>query len=82
LGQRELFPPSRRLSRPPAHVDAPARPRARRSPFEKQDRSRTGSQLILHRDPSLPMVAVNLWYHVGPAYEPPGRSGFAHLSSI
>jgi zinc protease len=24
-------------------------------------------------------VAVNLWYHVGPANEPPGRSGFAHL---
>ena len=25
------------------------------------------------------MVAVNLWYHVGPANEEPGRTGFAHL---
>src|SRR5258707_941247 len=25
------------------------------------------------------MVAVNLWYHVGPANEVPGRTGFAHL---
>ena len=25
------------------------------------------------------MVAVNLWYHVGPANEIPGRTGFAHL---
>jgi zinc protease len=38
-----------------------------------------GLTVILHRDPSLPLVAVNLWYHVGPANEPPGRSGFAHL---
>jgi zinc protease len=38
-----------------------------------------GLSLILHRDTSLPLVAVNLWYHVGPANEPRGRSGFAHL---
>jgi zinc protease len=38
-----------------------------------------GLTVILHRDPSLPLVAVNLWYHVGPANEPAGRSGFAHL---
>jgi zinc protease len=38
-----------------------------------------GLELILHRDPSLPLVAVNIWYHVGPANEPRGRSGFAHL---
>src|SRR4029078_11943951 len=25
------------------------------------------------------MVAVNLWYHVGPANEEKGRTGFAHL---
>jgi zinc protease len=35
--------------------------------------------VILHRDTSLPLVAVSVWYHVGPANEPPGRSGFAHL---
>ena len=56
---------------------APARP-ALTLPFEKLTLE-NGLTLILHRDPSLPLVAVNIWYHVGPAYEPPGRSGFAHL---
>jgi zinc protease len=56
---------------------APARP-ALTLPFEKSTLE-NGLTLILHRDPTLPLVAVNVWYHVGPAYEPPGRSGFAHL---
>ncbi len=47
-------------------------------PFEKYTLA-NGLEVILHRDSSLPRVAVNLWYHVGPANEPPGRSGFAHL---
>ena len=38
-----------------------------------------GLHVILHRDPSVPMVAVNLWYHVGSGHEAPGRTGFAHL---
>src|SRR5580765_3836676 len=38
-----------------------------------------GLEVILHRDTSLPLVAVNLWYHVGPSNEPAKRSGFAHL---
>jgi predicted Zn-dependent peptidase len=38
-----------------------------------------GLTVILHRDPSLPRVAVNLWYRVGSADEKPGRTGFAHL---
>ena len=38
-----------------------------------------GLEVILHQDRSLPLVAVNVWYHVGPANEPRGRSGFAHL---
>ncbi len=38
-----------------------------------------GLQVILHHDASLPLVAVNVWYHVGPVNEPKGRSGFAHL---
>lgn len=38
-----------------------------------------GLEVLVHRDPTLPLVAVNLWYHVGPSVEPPGRSGFAHL---
>jgi zinc protease len=38
-----------------------------------------GLEVILSRKPELPMVAVNLWYHVGPAHEAKGRTGFAHL---
>ncbi len=38
-----------------------------------------GLKVNLHRDPSLPLVAINLWYHVGSKNERPGRTGFAHL---
>src|SRR5215470_2045426 len=38
-----------------------------------------GLEVILSEDHRLPLVAVNLWYHVGPAYEAEGRTGFAHL---
>ena len=38
-----------------------------------------GLKVIFSQDKRLPMVAVNLWYHVGPANEIPGRTGFAHL---
>jgi zinc protease len=38
-----------------------------------------GLEVIIAPDPSVPIVAVNLWYHVGSGYEVPGRSGFAHL---
>ena len=38
-----------------------------------------GLTAILHRDTSVPVVAVNVWYHVGSANERPGRTGFAHL---
>jgi zinc protease len=38
-----------------------------------------GLRVIIHEDRRLPMVAVNLWYHVGPANEAAGRTGFAHL---
>jgi zinc protease len=38
-----------------------------------------GLDVILSEDHRLPLVAVNLWYHVGPANERPGRTGFAHL---
>jgi len=46
--------------------------------FEKYKLA-NGLTVILHSDRSLPLVAVNVWYHVGPANEPPHRSGFAHL---
>ncbi len=38
-----------------------------------------GLRVIIHEDRRLPMVAVNLWYHVGSKDEQPGRTGFAHL---
>jgi zinc protease len=38
-----------------------------------------GLEVILSEDHRLPMVAVSIWYHVGPANELPGRTGFAHL---
>ena len=38
-----------------------------------------GLDVILHEDHHVPIVAVNLWYHVGSKNEQPGRTGFAHL---
>jgi zinc protease len=38
-----------------------------------------GLHVILHEDHTVPMVSVNVWYHVGSAREKPGRTGFAHL---
>jgi len=38
-----------------------------------------GLRVIVHEDRRLPMVAVNIWYHVGSKNERPGRTGFAHL---
>jgi len=38
-----------------------------------------GLRVILHEDHSVPMVSVNMWYHVGSAREKEQRTGFAHL---
>ena len=38
-----------------------------------------GLRVIVHTDRKAPIVAVNIWYHVGSKDEPAGRSGFAHL---
>jgi zinc protease len=65
---------------------APAKPAAAKTAtlavpqlkFEKYKLD-NGLEVILSEDHRLPMVAVNLWYHVGPANELPGRTGFAHL---
>ncbi len=38
-----------------------------------------GLRLIVHEDPKAPIVAVNIWYHVGSKNERPGKTGFAHL---
>ncbi len=61
----------------------PAAPRAGRAdalsvPYTQFTLS-NGLHVILHEDHSVPMVAVNVWYHAGSANERPGRTGFAHL---
>src|SRR6478672_13491882 len=38
-----------------------------------------GLHVILHEDHTVPLITVNVWYHVGSANERPGRTGFAHL---
>jgi predicted Zn-dependent peptidase len=38
-----------------------------------------GLTVVVHEDHKAPIVAVNLWYHVGSKNEKPGRTGFAHL---
>ena len=44
-----------------------------------QFRLPNGLTVILHEDHSVPLVTVNVWYHVGSARERTGRTGFAHL---
>jgi len=38
-----------------------------------------GLTLVVHEDHKAPIVAVDVWYHVGSKDERPGRTGFAHL---
>ncbi|MGI8467564.1 MAG: M16 family metallopeptidase, partial [Pyrinomonadaceae bacterium] len=40
---------------------------------------KNGLTVVMHPDKSTPIVAVNVWYHVGSKNESPGRTGFAHL---
>ncbi len=47
-------------------------------PFTKRTLA-NGLDVIVHEDQHVPIVAVNVWYHVGSKNERPGRTGFAHL---
>ncbi|MDX1443148.1 MAG: pitrilysin family protein [Gammaproteobacteria bacterium] len=47
-------------------------------PYEKYELD-NGLTLIVHQDSKAPIVAVNVWYHVGSKDEPEGKTGFAHL---
>ncbi|HEX2694961.1 MAG TPA: pitrilysin family protein, partial [Acidobacteriota bacterium] len=47
-------------------------------PFQKFTLD-NGLTLIVHEDHKAPIVAFNVWYHVGSKNEKPGRTGFAHL---
>ena len=65
------------LSSVPLAAQSPA-PRRLEVPY-RQVTLANGLTVILHRDASVPVVSVNVWYHVGSANERPGRTGFAHL---
>jgi len=80
--------PAAPLAKTPAKAaaQAPAKPAAAKpAPLEvpqlkfEKYKLENGLEVILSEDHRLPMVAVNLWYHVGAANEVPGRTGFAHL---
>jgi len=47
-------------------------------PYEKYQLP-NGLEVILSQDRTLPLVTVDIWYHVGAANEEPTRTGFAHL---
>jgi zinc protease len=47
-------------------------------PFSKRTLD-NGLDVIVHEDHHVPIVAVNVWYHVGSKNERPGATGFAHL---
>src|SRR6187455_878373 len=62
----------------PAVIAAQSPARPLEVPY-RQFQLANGLNVILHQDRSVPVVAVNVWYHVGSANERPGRTGFAHL---
>src|SRR6476660_6983679 len=62
----------------PAAAQAPAPPAKIELPYT-QFTLANGLRVILHEDHSVPMVSVNMWYHVGSAREKEKRTGFAHL---
>jgi zinc protease len=68
-----LGAPTAALAAPKA--SGPALPEVR---FEKYELA-NGLDVILHEDHTLPVVAINVWYHVGSKNEKRGRTGFAHL---
>lgn len=72
-----LFPVLACAPAPPAETGADASGELE-LPFEEFTLD-NGLQVLLHQDPSDPVVAVAVLYHVGSARETPGRTGFAHL---
>lgn len=78
-----IFPPAMTLAqknnmsnkKPVATEDAATLPPIKVTEFTLGN----GLRVILHEDHSTPIVAVNIWYHVGSKNEVPGRTGFAHL---
>src|SRR5437879_9840255 len=67
--------PARSATRRPA---APSAPAPITIPYQRFV-LKNGLTLLVHEDHKAPIVAVNIWYHVGSKNERPGRTGFAHL---
>jgi zinc protease len=63
----------------PSFAQAPAAPTPKIDLAYTQFTLPNGLHVILHEDHSVPMVTVNMWYHVGSAREKEKRTGFAHL---
>jgi zinc protease len=63
------------LGVPMAHADDLSLPEI---PYQKYVLP-NGLTLVVHEDHKTPIVAVNVWYHVGSKNEKPGKTGFAHL---
>src|SRR5919107_2502972 len=61
-----------------AQAPAPSRQTTIDIPFQRFVLP-NGLTVIVHEDHKAPIVAVNVWYHVGSKNERPGRTGFAHL---
>jgi zinc protease len=70
--------PARKAAPPKAVATSPLSNLKIDIPYEKFV-LKNGLTLIVHEDRKAPIVAVNVWYHVGSKNEPRGRSGFAHL---
>jgi len=62
----------------PLHAMEDAAPAEALIPYERFTLP-NGLRVVVHTDRKAPIVAVNIWYHVGSKDEPAGRSGFAHL---
>src|SRR5919198_1406335 len=82
LGLAALFPapaPAQRSARPArSRARATAAPAPITIPYQRFV-LKNGLTLLVHEDHKAPIVAVNIWYHVGSKNERPGRTGFAHL---
>jgi len=67
------------IAAPPAAAQTSAPPPPKIELQYTQFTLPNGLRVIVHEDHSVPMVTVNMWYHVGSAREKEKRTGFAHL---
>ncbi|HLY39981.1 MAG TPA: pitrilysin family protein [Terracidiphilus sp.] len=74
-----LYPAA--AAKPGVKVAADETASATKAPEIRYERYKldNGLEVLLHEDHKLPIVSVDIWYHVGPVKERAGRTGFAHL---